>query len=280
MDAPPPAVIDASVVDTAPPVDAALGAWSTPVKVDVASSGAGEDDVTLSSNTLELFFAVSGGNGKDLFYSSRATPTSAWTTAVRLPFNSAMQSDETPRLSADDQTLYFASGRNGSLDVFQVTRAAPGSTTWGTPTTVAGINTSVDEKWFMPCGSGHYVLVRETANNGTNLFEGDLGGGAAVAIATLNEPAAQRSNETGTFLTPDCLTIYFASNRVSPAQIFRAQRASLSDAWPAPTTVNDFAIAGGNGNQEDPWVSSDERTFAFASDAASAGNKDLYLSTR
>ncbi len=275
-----PAADAPAAVDAADLTDAPLGAWSTPLKVDVASSAQVEDDVTLSSNTLEMFFAVSSANGKDLFYTSRATPSSPWVTAVRLPFNVMNQSDETPRLSVDDRTLYFASGRDGSLDIFQVTRDAPGSMTWTAPAKVDGVNTSAGEKWFMPCGNGHYVLVRDTPSNGSSLFEGDLGGAPPIAIDALNEPSDQRTNETGTFLTQDCLTIYFASNRVTPTQIFRSQRASLAAAWTAPVTVDDFAITGGNGNQEDPWISSDERTFAFASDAAGGGNKDLYLSTR
>jgi Tol biopolymer transport system component len=278
----PPADAPAIVTDASNPVADApelpLGAWQPPVKIDVASTGGAEDDVTLSSNTLELFFAIAnGGNGKDLFYTSRATTTSPWATPLALPFNVAMQSDETPRLSADDLTLYFASGRgNGSLDIFQVTRDAPGSLSWSTPVPVQEVNTTLDEKWFMPCGTNHYVLVRDAGQNGTNLFEGDLGGAAPVAITTLNEPTNQSSNETGTLVTPDCLTIYFASNRVSPTRMFRAQRASITAPWPAPTRVDDFADLGGG--QEDPWISSDQRTFAFASDAS--GTKDLYLSTR
>jgi hypothetical protein len=38
--------------------------------------------------------------------------------------------------------------------------------------------------------------------------------------------------------------------------------------------VLDFPIAGTSDGQEDPWLSPDGRTFAFAR------NKDIYLSTR
>jgi Tol biopolymer transport system component len=267
--------------DDLPIVDAPgsqLGPWSTPVKVTpAATTTLVEDDVTLSSNTLELFFAVAGTNGKDLYYTSRSSTTAAWTPAVALPFNSAAQSDETPRLSADDKTLYFASGRggNGTLDIYAVTRPAAGSTAWGTPLALSAVNTTTQsEKWFMPCGTDRYVMVQSRTKDDSDLVEGTLGGGPPTPLTALNSLA----NETGTFVSPDCLTIYFASARVAPLQIYRSQRASLTAPWQPPTPVVDLVIAGGNGNQEDPWLSADGRTFAFASDAA--GTKDVYLSTR
>jgi hypothetical protein len=265
IDAPPPP----PTVDAPPP----LGAWSMPQKIDVASSGSVEDDVTLSANTLELFFAVSGAKGKDLFYASRTSTTSAWTPAVPVPFNSAAQSDETPRLSADDRTLYFASGRggNGTLDIYKTTRSAAGSTDWTLPVPLdTTVNTTAsNEKWFMLCNADHYLMVQ-----GSNLVEGFIGGAGAIPAAPLNTSGSQ----TGTFVTPDCLTIYFASSRSGVTRMYHSQRARATDPWDAPIEVTDFASLGGN--QEDPWISPDQRTFAFASDAVAAGNKDLYLSTR
>ncbi len=100
---------DAAAIDATP----VLGPWSTPVNILPASSTTlDEDDVTLSSNALEMIFAIDGGaNGKDLYYSSRATTAAAWSTAVKLSFNSATQSDETPRFSADEAFYKRCRGR-------------------------------------------------------------------------------------------------------------------------------------------------------------------------
>jgi hypothetical protein len=277
-----PVLVDAATSEDAvddPHIDGAvdaamLGPWSLPAKLPQASTTAVEDDVTLSSNTLEMIFAIDGTSGKDLYYSSRPSVTGAWTTPVKLPFDSSTQSDETPRLSADDKTLFFASNRTGNgLDIYTVNRTTVGSnTTWDTPQLLSSVNTAVSEKWYMPCGT-HYVMVQNTANNGSDLVEGIIGG-APTPIAALNSP----QNETGTFLTQDCLTIFFASARSTPTQIYTSHRTSVTSPWQPPTPVVDFAIPGGNGNQEDPWMSGDGRTFLFASDAS--GNKDIYLSTR
>jgi len=264
---------DAAMADAAPQ----LGPWSTPRLVSAASTANSEDDVTLSSNTLELIFSFAPvGGAKHLYYTSRTTVTGPWATAVALPFNSK-NDDETPRFSADDKTLYFASTRagNGTLDVFTVTRQAAGSTTtWTTtPVAVTAVNTTTrDEKWLAPCGTDHYVMVQSTAAGDTDLLEGTLGGTAPTAITTLNSTA----NETSAFVTQDCLTIYFASSRATTTKLFTAHRTALTAPWPAPTVVTDFASTGGN--QEDPWLSPDGRTFAFASDVS--GNKDVYLTTR
>jgi len=275
---------DSATPDTPPPGDAvapppdgeAFGPWSTAATVSVAESAAVEDDVTLSSNTLEMVFAIDplDGNGKDLYYSSRPSPTGAWSEALKLPFNSTTTSDETPRMSADDKTLYFASGRanNGTLDIWKATRAVTGTASWGTPEPVDSVNSKTQtEKWFAPCGTDHYLMI-VTRNGLGDLVEGTLGGGAATPVSELNSP----QNETGVFVTQDCLTAFFASARVTPTMIYTAHRASLTAPWQDLTQVTDFLATGGN--QEDPWLSPDGHTFAFASDAA--GSKDVYLSTR
>lgn len=270
---------DAAVTDAAPDATQAR-MWSIPAKVGMAATAADEDDVTLSSTALEMIFAIPSAqaNGKDLYYTQRASPGDPWTTPTRLPFDTTASSEETPRFSGDDKTLYFASDRglSGSLDIYSAKRPAIGSNTgWSTPALVAGVNTGATEKWFAPCTGGRYVLVRGTGT-ATHLFEGTIGGGSPTAIATLNSPTA---TDTGAFLTQDCLTIYFASFRTPTEKIFTSHRAAATDPWPAPAQVDDYKIGTGGDNQEDPWMSPDGNTFALASDAA-AGNKDVYLSTR
>ena len=261
---------ESSQIDAAP--DAyVLGAWGTPTLVGGASSTTlVEDDGSLSSTTLELVFSVATATGKDLYYASRSSPTGAWTTPAPLAVNLAGSSEETPRFSADDLTLYFASDRvtaNG-LDIYRITRTAVGAP-WSGPAPVAGPNALTNEKWFTPCGGQRYLVIL-----GGDIAEGRIGQGAPTIVASLSAPAP--ANETGTFITQDCLTAYFASNRTTTNQLYTSTRASPTDPWPAPTLVSDFMAIGGN--QEDPWVSPDQRTFMFVSDIR--GTKDVYVSAR
>lgn len=249
----------------------ALGPWGTPTLVPGASTTAIEDDGSLSSTTLEMVFAVvdpAQNNTKDLYYMSRASATAAWSAPQKLGFNTT-SSEETPRFSADDLTLYFASNRAGGpglLDIYKVTRSAVGAA-WGAAQLVSGVSTTAGEKWYMPCAADNtYLVILDT-----NIGQGTVGS-APMVCAELS--SAQ--TETGTFLSRDCKTVYFASNRSGTNKLYMATRASTTATWGTPTEVVDFAGLGGA--QEDPWLAPDLRTFVFVSNVS--GTKDVYISTR
>jgi hypothetical protein len=268
------AVADAATAgDAAVDAPAPLGPWSMPAKVTQAATASDEDDVTLSSDALELIFAVNTGDGKDLYRMSRLSKTSEWTAPARLPFDGDTTSEEAPRFSADDRTLYFASDRggNGTLDIYMATRSPFATGEWTDPVPLGAVSTKGSvEKWFMPCADNRYVMAQGMPGGSTDLVEGTLDADAAKPIVELNST----DNDTGPFITRDCLTIYFASNRSGTARIYTSQRRAATDPWDRPTVVRDFAISGSIDNEEDPWLSPDGRTFAFA------GAKDIYLSTR
>lgn len=273
---------DGSVTDAidAPgtPIDAApdalvLGAWGAPAKVPGASTATlQEDDGSLSSTTLEMVFAVvnaNDANRKDLYVQTRPSPAGTWTAPTKLPFSLTGSSEETPRFSSDDLTLYFASDRAGGaggLDIYMVTRTSTASP-WGPATRVAAASSAVSEKWFAPCAGSRYLVIV-----GTDIAEGTLGAGPPTVVAELSSP----QNETGAFITRDCLTTYFASARSGTVKLYTSTRTTVGGTWPAPTEVTDFAQLGGA--QEDPWLAPDNRTFALVSDIG--GTKDVYLSTR
>lgn len=251
---------------------APLGQWGTPQLVPGASTTAIEDDPTLSAAATEMIFAVvdpAAANTKDLYYMSRPSATGTWTTPVKVPFNSTA-SDETPRFADNDLTLYFASGRAGGvggLDIYKVTRPSVGGA-WGTPTLVPGVNSVGTEKWFMTCpGTNLYLTIV-----GTDIGQGVMGN-APTVCAELSSTAT----ETGTLVSADCKTIYFASNRSGVNRLYVATRPSSASPFDPPDLVVDFVNNVG-GNQEDPWLSPDQRTFVFVSDIS--GTKDVYISTR
>ena len=227
----------------------------------------GEDDATLSSSRLELYFKRDNGDA-DLYVMTRATPTSAWGAPVALTVLNSSVDEESPRLSQDDLTLYF--GRNG--DIYRSTRANAASP-WGAATAVTALNTGAYEKWAAVCSNGYVMLSRSVTNRGQDLFEGDLTTGANTAVSVLNST----STEQGTFLSSDCLRVYFQSNRDNGQfNIYLASRVTMNSAWSNASVLADF-----NSNtfsEEDPWIAVDQRTFVFASN--SAGNKDVYISTR
>jgi hypothetical protein len=278
-----PADPDGGATDGAGNADAVgtFGPWSAPMLVMGASSAVAEDDGTLSNSKLELIFAkadpaIDAGR-KHLYWMVRMTETATWSIPVRLAFNVDGTSDETPRFSADDKTLFFASGRAGSAgqnDIWSTTRPTIGvATGWLTPTRLGEISSTLNDKWCMPCAAGRYLMISSRAPSTTeDVYEGTTG-----AAPTLVAELSSNASETGPYLSPDCLTMYFASNRSGSNRIYKSTRSAITAPWSAPQIVPDFMAIGMA--QEDPWLSDDQRTFVFSVLTATA-NKDVYLTTR
>jgi len=245
-----------------------LGPWGTPAKVPGADSAAAEDDATLSSTRLELYFKRTDTDNSNLYVMTRATATSPFGAPTALTVLNSAVDEESPRLSEDDLTLYF--GRNG--DIFMSTRTAVGSP-WGAATAVASLNTAAYEKWGVACSNGYAMVSRLVTNRGQDLFEGNINTGANTAVDQLNST----TNEQGIFLSKDCLALYYQSNRDNAQfNIYMATRVTTNAQWSNPTVLSDFNTA--TFNEEDPWISTDQKTFVFSSN--SSGNKDVYISTR
>ena len=274
---------DSKAIDGAP--DAyVFGPWGSPTGVTGASNSTlNTDDETLSSTMTEIYFGIIDtaltGSPKQLWMMSRQSVTDAWGSPTRLDssFNvggTTPPTEESPRLSPDDLTLYF--GRGG--DIYYATRSTVGQP-WSTPQQLPTVSTANYEKWFAVCTGGYFLVVRNTGS-GTpyHLYEGQLGNGAGTMAAEL---AGAAGSETGSFLTSDCLTTYFASTRDgTTTQLYTATRSAPGATWSTPTLLD--TQFGTSTDNEDPWLSPDQRTFYFAS-ARYGGtdtNKGVYCSTR
>ncbi len=266
------------IADASPLADAVmLGPWGTPMKIPGASSAANaEDDSTMSWAGTELVFAIVVGGVKHLYSASYTNGT--FGTPALMSF-SGVDEDESPRFSTDDLTLYFGSSRNsgnGTLDIYATRRTAVGMP-WQTPAIVVGPNTPTKtEKWYAPCDGNHYLVIGTSAAGDTDVYEGIVGA-APSPVTALNSA----SSEISAFMTKDCLTMYFASSRnqaTTGVDIFTSHRATVASPWDPPALVAPFDTTD---NEEDPWISPDQRTFVFArASAATPAQKDLYISTR
>ena len=132
-------------------LDAGAGRWSDPAAVTVAATPAIEDDVTLTSDALEMVYGIADPTTgkKDLYYTSRTAIGAPWAPVVPLPFDRTASSEEAPRFSVDDRTLYFASDRaadDGNLDIYAVSHTAGATAAWGKPEPVAPLTTALTEK--------------------------------------------------------------------------------------------------------------------------------------
>jgi hypothetical protein len=251
----------------------APSAWSTPTPVPGASDPSQDtDNETLDTAMTEMYFTIVDNtinNGtKQMWTMSRASVADAWGAPKRLDVVNTPMQTESPRLSPDDLTLYF--GRNGNI--YTSTRTAVGQP-WGTPSALASVNTGAYVKWMAVCDGDYFVLSRDNGSvQGQDLFEGKLGEAGSAAME-LNS----RQDEISSFLSKDCLTLYFASNRAGSIQMYTATRTSPTSTWSTPSLVTDFGMAPTN---KDGWLSDDEHTFYFASIRDGDMLRAVYMSTR
>lgn len=92
------------------------GTWGVPQRVAELSSSFQEQRPSIRFDGLEIIFTSTRppSVGFDLWVSTRASVTDAWSKPERLDINSP-GSDTGPYLSGDGMTLYFTSDRDGSL---------------------------------------------------------------------------------------------------------------------------------------------------------------------
>jgi len=229
------------------------------------------DNETLSSTMTEMYFTIVDqsitGNPKQMWLMTRATTADPWSAPSRFDVVNTPVQTESPRLSPDDLTLYF--GRDGNI--FTTTRAAVDQH-WAAPTALASVNTGAYVKWMAVCDGGYFMLSRDNGTSGQDLYEGQLGE-AGTNVTELSSAGS----EISTFLSNDCLTTYFASDRDGSTQMYASTRASVSSPWSTPGMVTDF---GPGSTNKDLWTSIDDNTAYFASIRDGAKLRSVYVSTR
>lgn len=252
-----------------------LGPWPTPGALPGASEPAvDEDDPVLAPSGLELVFARGEADGtKHLYRMTRASTMDAWSPPERLGVNASGADDQTPRMSGDGKTLYFASSRAGGvggIDVYMATRQNANEPFAGVAI-VPGVNDTAIDRWLTPCDGDRYLMIsRRGGDADEDLFEGVAG------MAPARLPISSGAIERGLTVSPDCLTMYFASNQGGSFQLYTSTRTAVTDAWPEEVPFVEVNVAGAE--HEDPFVSIDRRTFLVT--VVTSGQKDIYIATR
>jgi Tol biopolymer transport system component len=200
---------------------------------------------------------------------------------------STVDGDGTPSFSPDRLEVFFKSSRIGTeglYDLWEASRASPDDP-WGAPVNLGGLNTTADELGAEISADG-LTLYFSSNRTGTT---GDLDFymarrpdraspfGAPTRIAELSSPEL----DEGIFVSPDETVAYFHSKRLdltAEARLFRASRASPSDAWSTPVEVAELTSGTGD---ENPWVTADDCVIYFQSTrAGGTGLADIWRAER
>jgi hypothetical protein len=98
----------------------------------------------------------------------------------------------------------------------------------------------------------------------------------------LGVPINSDDNDSGAFVAPNGLSLYFAGNRagtIGAGDLWVSQRPTLTSAWGTPQNLG--AVINTASIENQPSLSLDGKTMFFNSDrAGGAGRQDLYMSTR
>jgi Tol biopolymer transport system component len=193
------------------------GPFSTPVNLGVLNTTG--DDVTpsISSDGLTLLFssrragALGAAPNKDLYLTTRATPTGPWQTPVSISA-SRTGDDVSPVLGDDGLHLYFVSQASGE-DIFLATRATPTSP-WGVAMPVPGLNTGAEETGPTINTTETFIVFASTRTptaGGSDLWSARRA--APTDPWSAPQPMTELNTageETDPWLSPDERTIVFA----------------------------------------------------------------------
>lgn len=257
--------------------------FDPPVLLDALASDYEDDNPTLTSDLLEIYFTSTraGGPGNaDVWTARRASPDDPFDAPEPVVEASTDQFDSSPAVEGDGLTLWVAQSRSdgiGGLDIWRLNRPARGDA-WQAPELVPELSSALDDiprptgnhGLTMPLGSrragGMYLSYLATRPSVTSAF------GEPVLISEL---VTDGSNTADAFLTADGLTLFFAQAISGSGDLYVAQRADTSSGFEsqlALSTINTSA------DDRDPWLSPDGTRLYFSSDRD--GTLNIYEARR
>lgn len=198
------------------------GTFSTPVLMGPINTTSTEDRPVVTADGLTLF-AHSNPTGTVHIYVATRTSTAAQFGPLALvsginSTGNAVEAD--PWISGDGLTMYFASTRDGSYDIFRATRANTTSPTFDTPVAVAELNMTAsveDAPVVSPDGLEiFFASNRAATSNGRNDIWHATRATAADGFGTpsmLSELSGTTSEDFPTWVSPDRCTLLLTSDR-------------------------------------------------------------------
>ncbi|MBR4505607.1 MAG: PD40 domain-containing protein [Bacteroidales bacterium] len=232
--------------------------WSKGVELPPPfNSGDPEGSVSITADGRELYYSIirrkNGYNNSDIYRAEWKAEAGKWTVAPLGPqVNGEKTWESQPSVSADGQTLYFASNRGGGqggTDIWRCRRLGNGD--WGRAENLGtNINTSGNERFPFVAADGHTLYF---------LSDGWQGfGGYDVYFCNLNDtygnrptnlglPINTEGDEISFGVTADGRQGYFAGR----TETSRSSDILMFDLYPAarpePMTMRRMKVTGNNG---------------------------------
>lgn len=246
-----------------------LGMWGNITPQTFGGANASEDDPTLTTDMLEIYFDRSG----ELYYSVRNAVTDPWPNAIPVPNVNTSYTETTPEITPDGLELYFASDQAGlgTYDIFVATRVSR-LDMWrtGTPQPDLSMMSFSD---YAPTPASDTVMYGVNTASGTHdIWRSTRVVGGTFGVPQLVPELATAITETEPFANATETTMYFASTPSGTGDLFVAKREAAM--WIA-TPIDELNTMYSEG---DAWVSPNQRTIYFSSNRS--GTSVIYMATR
>ena len=207
--------------------------WMLPADVPELSSTADEATSFVSEDGLTFLVTSdrSTANSSDIWISTRASRTAAFSTPVIVTEIMSAQGETSPWLSPDGLRLYFISDRLGLKDVYIATRANVGAT-FGAPDLITEVSSGGNQReitlshdeleaFIVDDTGGNFDIYRSTRQDLASSFS------TPQRVTELNTSA----DELGVSLTADGTTMFLNYNAVASgaanSEIYQATRSCL-----------------------------------------------------
>ncbi len=247
--------------------------WSTPAALTALNSPDDESEPALSPDGTTIVFTSNRTGELDLY--SATFDAGAWSAPQRIGALDSPSAQGGAAWSPTGDALYFTSFRNGPLG-FYLSAYEDGS--FGAPTRVSGLE-GLTEQLGTTVRGDHLELFYSSRLSPSTIQR-------AVRSSTTAAwtPMGDVSELVASFdrgypgVSSDGRVMYFAETRMNGRfTLARTTRPTIDAPFGAPELVS---ILDGGRNDGDPQPSADGSQLLMSSDRASAGDFDLYVSTR
>ena len=253
--------------------DGALGKFDEPVPIEAAAlPGVAEDDPALTPSGEELYYSRVLAADEDIVVAPWNGST--WSNPQTSPLSAAVFEDGgihfiVPSGDPTGVQAYFVSTRpaGSSLDIYTSQHGL--GQEWSEPMLAGPLSTFAEDSAASPCGDGMQFIIASTRGGASSdLFEVDPFDGERPVMEA-NTPA----QETGPYITRDCLRLYYASDSRGTFDLYVITRPGVGQSWGPPQLIEELSDP--TQHEGDPWLSEDERHILFASTGNNGTDFDI-----
>jgi RHS repeat-associated protein len=247
------------------------------------------DGITFTQDGLRAY--LSGGVTTvthDIYVAARASTSVPFTTFAQVAGLNTTLRERAPSLSGDGTSLYFGKYLSAGVryNLLKATIDPATGVVVGTPTGLTALNTSLnDQDPFFFSSTNELYFATEPVDGQRDLR---VSQGPAFASATTLSLSTTAYDEYRPVLSPDGLTLYFASTRPgldldTSGDIWLVKRTATNVPFPSdPGQLSNASALNGSRVEYPAGISNDGCTLYFASnrDVSNAGLFRLYQATR